>query len=533
MFNKLAITTALAVALSLPAWAQVPAGVKLAEQQTLRLAFPASPDTLDPTLLKYSSDLKTLRPVFDTITRLNNEGKYIPVAATGWDVSDDGLTWTFHLRPEAKWQDGKPVTAQDFVYAWQRLTDPQTAAPFGDYLVNANVLNAKEIFSKSKPASSLGVTALDDYTLQVQLTTPTPWLAQMFSATFTAPVRQDLIEKYGEQWTQIEHLVGNGPYKITAYTFNEKMVYSKWDGYWDAANVHLTQVQHDYIKDSNIAYLRYLAGEYPITEIPSQYVAQATRERPQEIIKVLSGRTVYFAFNPHRFSNQIVQALSLLTDRKLLTGQVLHANIPTSVFGAPYLEDLQEVKQQAWFSNTQAQNNQKAIELLQEAGYTPENPLVLTLSQIANGDNNKLYIATANIWKVNSKGAVILKQEALEPTALYAKFPKLDYDFIYAQYGFDYPQASTLYNAFLSNSPINNKRFIDPEFDRVLLQANVTADAQERAQLYAQANDILVSRSPFAPVWYQEILYLKKPELGGFYQGLALQYYRDMYIIAN
>ncbi|RIY37946.1 peptide ABC transporter substrate-binding protein [Psittacicella gerlachiana] len=506
-------------------------GAKLAPQQELRVAFPASPDTLDPNYLKYSADFRTLRPVFDTISRLNSEGKYVPVAAQSWQVSEDGLTWTFYLRKEAKWQDGKPVTAQDFVYSWQRLTDPNTAAPFGDYLVNANILNGKEIYARELPPSALGVKALDAYTLEVKLTAPVAWLPEMLSTPITAPIRQDLIEKYGEQWTKVEHLVGNGPYKISSYQFNEQMTYTKWDDYWDATNVHLTQIRHDYTKDTNVSYMRYLSGEYLFSEIPSQYLEKVQQERPQEVYKVLAGRTSYLAFNPFRIEPRVRQALSLLTDRKLLTSQVLKAHIPTSAFAFPYLADLEIIEQQDWFKNSQSTNNAQARELLKEAGYTPENPLVITLSQPISNENNKLYVAVANLWKTGSQGAVILKQEALEPVALYAKYPKLDYDFIFATYGMDYPQASTFYNIFLSYSPINNKRWQNPQFDQLLHQANTTIAKEQRQQLYAQAHELLIKDSPFEPLWYPENLILKKPELGGYYTGLALNYYRDMYIL--
>lgn len=519
---------------ALNAQAAVPAGTKLASNQTLKLAFPSSPDTLDPNLLKFGPDFRTLRPVFDTLTRLNNQGQYVPVAAERWEQSDDGLTWTFYLRKDATWQDGKPVTAADFVYSWQRLTDPKTAAPYGDYLVQANLVNAKEIFAGTKPASELGVKALDDYTLQVQLTAPVPWLYQMVSAVMTAPVRADLIARYGERWTNPANIVGNGPYKISQYRVNDRMIYSKWDGYWGAKDVTLTQVTHEYIKDPVTSYYRYLSGEFLVGEIPSQFRDTVEKERPNEVFQIPAGRTAYFSFNLERIPDPNVRlALSLLTDRNLLTKQVIRNYTPTSVFGSPYLSDLQDVKQQAWFSNSQTQNNARANELLKGAGYTAQNPLRLTLTQNASPENDKIYVALADLWRRATNGAVILRQEAVESTAYFDKYNRTDYDLIIASYGMDYTQASTLYNIFLSDSPINNKKWLSPEYDRLVLTANTTLDDKERAKLYAQANKVLVDGLQAAPVWYMETLLLKKPELGGYYTGLGVNYYRDMYITAK
>ncbi|MFC6276861.1 peptide ABC transporter substrate-binding protein [Psittacicella hinzii] len=517
-----------------PAYAVVPAGTKLAAQQTLALAFPASPDTLDPNLLKFSADFKTLRPVFDTLTRLNNEGKYIPVGATSWDVSDDGLTWTFHLRKEAKWQDGKAVTAHDYVYSWRRLTDPKTAAPYGDYLAQANVKNAKEVYSGKLPVSALGVKALDDYTIQVQLTYPTAWLYQMFSSVMTAPVRKDLIAKYGELWTNPDHFVGNGPYKIGYYRVNDQMVYDKWNGYWDAKNVHLTQVRHDYVKDPVTAYYRYLSGEYLVSDVPAQYLDLINKERPKEVFHVPAGRTAYFSFNTQRIPDANVRkALSLLTDRSMITKQIIKSNVPTSAFASPYLDDLELVKQQPWFKQAQKTNVATAVELLKQAGYTPANPLRLTLTQPSTPENDKIYVALAGSWRQASGGLIDLKQEAVEATSYYDKYNRTDYDLIIASYGMDYTQASTFYNIFLSDSPINNRKFISKEYDNLVVTANRSTDKATRQKLYAQANQVLVDGYQAAPLWYVETLILKKPQLKGYYTGLGVTYYQDMYIVAN
>ncbi|RIY32751.1 hypothetical protein CKF54_04260 [Psittacicella hinzii] len=508
-----------------------PAGTDLAKEQTIKLAFPSSPDTLDPNMLKFGPDFKTLRPVFDTLTRLNNLGEYVPVAAESWQQSEDGLTWIFKLRPEATWQDGKPVTAADFIYSWQRLTNPKTGAAYGDYLVQANIVNAKEIFSGKKAPEELGVRALDDYTIEVKLTAPVAWLPQMFSAVMTAPVRQDLIAKYGDAWTNPANLIGNGPYKVTYYRVNDRMVYSKWDKYWGAKDVTLTQVTHEYQKDPVAAYYRYLAGEFALSEVPAQYRDVINQERPNEVYKIPAGRTAYFSFNLQRIPDERVRlALSLLTNRQLLTEQIIHSNTPTSVFGSPYLSDLQDVKQQDWFFNSQEANNARANELLEQTGYSATNPLVLTLTQNASPENNKIYVALADIWRRATHGTVVLKQEAVESTAYFDKYNRTDYDLIIASYGMDYTQASTLYNIFLSDSPINNKKWLSPEYDKLVLTANSTINDAERAALYAQANQVLVNGLQAAPVWYVETLLLKKPNLQGYYTGLGVNYYRDMYL---
>ncbi|RIY37945.1 peptide ABC transporter substrate-binding protein [Psittacicella gerlachiana] len=510
----------------------LPPGVVLAKQQTLSFNLNTYPNTLDPTYMYYGVEFQTGRPVFDTLVRLDNQGNYIPAAASSWEQSEDGLTWIFHLRQGATWQDGVAVTADDFVYAWQRLTDPKTAAHYGDYLAVANLVNAREINEGKKDPSTLGVKALDAYTLEIKLTQPTAWLPEILGWLNTAPVRKDLIEKYGEAWTNPEHLVGNGPYKITQAVVNDHMVYQKWDDYWDAKNIYITEIRHEFINNPTMAYYKYLEGAYLVANIPNQFREKMRQERPHELTRISTLNTSWLTINPKYVPDaRVRQALSLLTDRQTMTQKVIGSHTPTTTLVPLRIRDGQLATQAPYFEQPQAHNNAQAIALLQEAGYSAQNPLKLTFLTSTNPEDVKIFVALQGMWKQNSGNIVQLEQEALETKVWQQRYRSANFQLLIASWSADFDQASSFYNLFISNSPFNQGMYANPEYDRYVNLANKELDAQKRAQYYAQANSILQQDLPVIPLWHVQNQILKSPALGGYYTENFIRYYRDMYLV--
>lgn len=188
-------------------------------------------------------------------------------------------------------------------------------------------------------------------------------------------------------------LIVNGPYRISSYKVNYNMVYSKWDGYWDVVNVHLTEVRHDYINDTTVAYL---ANEYLVTEVPAQFLDKVKAESSENFHQIITGCNQYFSSNTKRVPDvRLLKVLSLLIDRNFITQNIIKSGIITTAFVQPYLDDPQEVKQQDYFSKNQAENNQVALELLKQAGYSKDKPLNLTLTLVGTRENNKMYVALA------------------------------------------------------------------------------------------------------------------------------------------
>ncbi|RIY33593.1 hypothetical protein CJP74_01630 [Psittacicella melopsittaci] len=527
---------ALAVAcLSVNQFAQaayVPEGTKLAEKQEYRYNQVSSPDTLDPSLASYEDSFAVIRMLFDTLVRQDSRGDYIPWGAESWQVSKDGLTWTFNLRKNATWSNGKPITASDYVYSWQRLTDPKTGAPYGDYLATANVVNALQVNHGELAPSELGVKAVDDYTLEVKLTQPTPWFAQMLALAVLVPLPQETIAKHGDSWTNPDNIVTSGPFLLKTYLVNNTMDFEKNEKHFDAANTVITKVHFDFINNPNSNYYKYLTGEYPVTNIPVQFKRTVLQERPEEVVTLKQLGTYWLKFNNEKVTDPRVRtALALLVNRAVFTNQILGGNIPTAQITPPNIQDGQLIKQADWLNKPQAENNKKAVELLTAAGYSKDKPLVVNLLQSAGGNSGKYFVALQGWFRQGTDGLVELRQDAVEGRTVQQRVARGEYEVTISGWIADYDQVTTFFNNFTCNSPLNEFKYCNPEYDKVLSQASLESDAQKRQELYAKANDILLTDMPVAPLFNIESLALKSPALQGYNPNVQQRYINDYYFV--
>ncbi|MDX9374458.1 ABC transporter substrate-binding protein, partial [Salmonella enterica] len=227
------ILTAL-IAASAATAADVPAGVQLADKQTLVRNNGSEVQSLDPHKIEGVPESNVSRDLFEGLLISDVEGHPSPGVAEKWE-NKDFKVWTFHLRENAKWSDGTPVTAHDFVYSWQRLADPNTASPYASYLQYGHIANIDDIIAGKKPATDLGVKALDDHTFEVTLSEPVPYFYKLLVHPSVSPVPKSAVEKFGDKWTQPANIVTNGAYKLKNWVVNERIVLERNPQYWDNA----------------------------------------------------------------------------------------------------------------------------------------------------------------------------------------------------------------------------------------------------------------------------------------------------------
>lgn len=506
--------------------------VKLAANQNITVNFGSAPASLDPTYVGDQVSRDATSSVFDPLYRMCPDGKLCGAAATSHTISDDGLTWTFHLRPGATWQDGKPVTAQDFVYSWQRLMNPESAATYGDYFTLAHIVNAEDIAAGKKKPEELGVRAVDDLNLEVKLTQPVPWLDEILTYQATAPVRKDLIEKFGKEWTRPENIVGNGAYKLTKYIPNDRIEYVKWDKYWDATNVHITGYKAIFLNDPNASLLRYLQGELLVVGVPPSMKKQLRVERPEEIYEANRLTNWYLSFNVERIKDvRVRKAIALLTDQKFIVNNILAAGHATTIFAPTSVRDGQLQKEADWFSWPYEKRVEEANKLLAEAGVTPKNPLEIEFLLSNSRTGTQTFIAVQQQLQRNTKGALKVKSR-LEEFKLYLESAHAsNYDMRLAGWGADYNQASTFFTLALSNSIQNDAKYKSAEYDELVTAAAKSQDANTRAELYAKANEVLQRDVPVSILWWSTVLGLRSPALGGFNPNINDRFVRDYYVI--
>lgn len=534
--KHLFLTTALALSLAVPAMAaEVPEGTKLADKQELNFWVLDAIKTMDPQKNTDRSGSDVLRQVFEGLLNEDAKGAMIPGAAESYDVSDDKLTYTFHLR-DAKWSNGDPVTAGDFVFAWQRLADPATASEYAWYIELMNVVNAKEIVAGEKKPEELGVKAIDDKTLEVKLTGPTPYFLKTLGHTSTYPVPQKVVQAEGDNWTQPGKLVSNGAYVLDSHNLGVDLVIKKNDNYWDAAKTVLTQVRFVTVNDENIALTRYQAGELDwVDSLPAGQFPRLQQEMPDQAVSVPDACSYTYLFNlsdkgPEALKDlRVRQALSYAIDRDIIVDKVLQGGQKPAYWWTHWAVEGFQAPDPEYSHWTQAERVEKAKALLAEAGYGEGGkPLKLTIQYNTSENHKKLAVAVQQFWKAIGVQAEIANYEWKVHTDRMQ-----NQDFEVARYAWcgDYNEPSTFLDYFRS-SGMNNGKWANAEFDKLLDEART---AQDTGALYKKAEEILIGDMALAPTYFYAKAQVIKPDLMGVPKENVLNnwYAKDLYRVAQ
>ncbi|CAI1547931.1 Periplasmic oligopeptide-binding protein precursor [Serratia proteamaculans] len=514
--------------------AEVPAGTQLAATQELVRANGYEPATLDPNLAESNVEFYIFNDLFEGLLRVGKNGEVIPALATQWE--NQGNVWTFHLRPEAKWSNGDPLTAEDFVFSWRRLTDPKTASPYGSYLASAYVLNAAEINAGSKPPSELGVKALDAHTLQVTLAEPNSYLLKQLVHFPVLPVNQKVVEKYGKDWTQPKNFVGNGAFRLAQWVVNEKVVVERNSQYWDNAHTVLSKVTFLPLQGfPEVA--RFRAGEIELgySAPPELYQQLKSSLGEEQLVTYPLLSTSYFAFNNRQapFNDvRVRQALNLALDKEIIATKVLgYGQQPAWTFtptGAGGYT-LRAGEAAGW---SREQRIAQAKKQLTAAGFNAEHPLRFTLLYSNDPTIKKIVIAASAMWKKNLGVEVTLQNQ--ERKVVLDNINNGQYSVAFSRWLADYNDPSTFLNVFRSTSSENSAKYANQNYDRVLHQATAAQTPQQVQQYFQQAEDLLSAETPVAPVYYEANATLVKPYVKGIdFTRQGPLYDKNVYIIAH
>ncbi|MBE2897850.1 oligopeptide ABC transporter substrate-binding protein OppA [Pasteurellaceae bacterium 20609_3] len=541
--SKLSLAIALGVStLSLSALAaQVPAGTELADKQELIYNNSSEPASLDPAKIQGDVEGNVTHQLYEGLVTSDNDGKILPGVAKSWEHSDDYKTWTFHLRDNAKWSNGDPVTAQDFVYSWQRLTDPKTASPYQTFLEFASVKNVKDVITGKKPPSELGLKALDDHTFVMELDAPVPYIDKLVEHYALLPVNKNVVEKYGDQWTKVGHLVGNGAFKLDDHRVNEKIVLVRNPHYWDNEHTVLNKVTYLPIVEASTDVNRYRAGEVDITgkSLPPEMFQKLKKELPDELLVSPILCTYNFEFNTKKapFDDaRVRRALAMSLDRNIITDKVLaQGQKPAYVFTPPAVLGSDGIKDPEWASWSQDKRNEEAQKLLAEAGFTKDKPLNFSLLYNTDENHKKVAIAANSIWKKNLNGAVNMKLENQEWKTYIDTRHSANFDVARAGWCADYNEPTTFLNYYLSNFTANTAFYNNPEYDKLMADAKVNATDEGRAEDYGKAEALLNQDMPAINVYHYVQPRLVKSYVKGFAADNPTQayYMKDVYIIKH
>ncbi|HBH64678.1 MAG TPA: oligopeptide ABC transporter substrate-binding protein OppA, partial [Erwinia persicina] len=512
-------------------------GIELAAKQELVKGNGAELQSLDPHKIEGVPESNVNRDLLEGLVISDTKGHPIPGVAESWD-NKDGKVWTFHLRKDAKWSNGEPVTAQDFVYSWQRLSDPKTASPYASYLQYGHLENIDDIIAGKKSPDTLGVKAVDAHTLEVTLSEPVPYFYKLLIHPSMSPVYKPAVDKFGEKWTQPANWVGNGAFKLSEWVVNERIVLVRNTDYWDNKDTKLDKVTFLPISSEVTDVNRYRSGGSDMTynNMPIELFQKLKKDIPGEVHVDPYLCTYYYEINNQKppFNDPRVRAaLKLGIDRDIIVTKVKgQGDLPAYSYTPPYTEGI-KLTPPEWFGWTQEKRNEEAKKLLAEAGYTADKPLTFSLLYNTSDLHKKLAIAASSIWKKNL--GVNVKLENQEWKTFLDTRHQGNYDVARAGWCADYNEPTTFLGTMQSNSSNNTSHYKSEAFDKAMDAALSSPDEATRATRYADAEKILDKDSVIVPVYYYVNARLVKPYVGGYTGKDPLDnvYDKNLYIIKH
>ncbi|OBT13438.1 oligopeptide ABC transporter substrate-binding protein OppA [Vibrio sp. UCD-FRSSP16_10] len=513
----LAIATCLTTSLpTFVAASPVPAGTLLAAKQELVRSNDAEVATLNPLNAEGLPEMHVIRDLFEGLVIQDAQGNVIPGMAERWE-NEKNQVFTFYLRPDAKWSNGDPVTASDFVYSLRRAVDPLTASPNAWYLKLTNIANAKQIIEGKQAPEQLGVTAIDAHTLRFNLDKPVPYFLAMLVHTVMMPVHQASIKAHPDTWARPGNLVSNGAFVLDKWVVNEKITLKRNSNYWNDRETTLNQVTYIPFENQMSAYNRYRSGEVDITsDVPAQMAQKLQKELPDayQISPLLC--TYYYAFNTQRAplnDARVRQALSYSIMRDVVTNGITDSgHLPAYTFAhkevAGFKASLPE-----YAKLSQKQRDEKARELLKEAGINKDNPASLNLLYNTSESHKSIAVGIAAMWNKTLGLNVTLENQ--EWKSYLDSRKNGQFDILRASWCGDYNEASTFLSLFTSDNDRNFAFYANPEYDEVMKQAQTETEVSKRNKLYDKAEGILSADMPIAPIYFFMQARLVRPNVGG------------------
>jgi oligopeptide transport system substrate-binding protein len=478
----------------------------------------AEPQSLDPGRVFDGPGTELVRQLFEGLTRYDPKTLApLPGMASSWETSEDGLTWTFHLRA-AQWSDGRAVTATDFAYAWTRVLDPLTGAQYANMLW---VIRNGEAYTRGKlrDPAQLGIRARDEKTLVVTLQYPAPWFLELTAYSPFMPLRRDVVERFGERWTRPEHMVSNGAFKLQSWRLRYEMVLVKNPTYWDAANVRLEKVVAMAVEDGRAALRLYQTGTLDWMGSNAQVPPESEPfVRGFEDFVSAPRLGVYFLWlqtqKPPLDDLRVRQALSLAIDRQRIVQFVLKG-------GQRALDHL--VPDALLHESTGYRSPkglgfdpERARALLAEAGY-PGGRGLPPLTYHYNTDESHRQIAEAvqAMWREHLGVRVQLYN--MEYKVHLDRRKQGDFQIARGGWWADYADPSTFLELFRPGSTQNDARWNDEGYGQLLEAALRAPSATERNRLYAEAEARVIADSPMLPIYVYAYSDFVKPYVKGIH----------------
>lgn len=509
-----------------PEAAPAPAATESSEKVVFRIANGAEPESLDPAQVQGVPEHRILQAIFEGLTVVDASGKPAPGVAESWDISEDGTVYTFHLREDAVWSDGVPVTAQDFVYSWTRELDPATAAPYA-WFPAMFIKGAAEFNAGTAGPEALGVKALDDHTLQVELIGPLPYVLGALEHYSFAVVPQHAIEKYGKDWIKPENFVGNGPFVLTEWNPQDKIVVTKSETYWDKDNVALDEVVFYASDDNNTNYNMYIAGQIDWnTSVPVDMLDSVMMRPDYQVAPQLS--TYYYTINVTKAplnDVRVRKAISYAIDRETLVDTVTKAGQIPCWGIVPYMNGYDGLGEAQY-------DPEYAQQLLAEAGY-PNGVGFPTISLLYNTDDSHKAIAEYVQQQLKQNLNINIVLENQEWATYLSNRNSGNFDIARAGWVGDYEDPNTFLDMFVTGAGMNGGKYSNEQYDLLIREAATMEAGADRMEVLLTAEDILINQDQaIIPFYYYVSQNLIDTTKWGGWETNTMDYHpvKDVYL---
>jgi len=504
----LALTVAFGAALASP----------VAAESVYRRGSQGDAATLDPQKTSTVPESDVLLDLFEGLLTYDAKGQLAPGVATSWTISADGLTYTFKLR-DAKWSNGDKLRASDFVFSFRRMLDPATGGQYANIFYP--IRNAEAINKNKQSPTTLGISALDDSTLEIKLEKPTPYMLGLLAHQTAVPIEQANVEKFGADFVRAGNLVSNGAFKLQEFTPNNQTVLVRNENFHDAANVKLDKEIFYPLEDRAAALRRFQAGEIDsYSDVPADQVKFIRANLKDQFRLAPYLGTYYFCINTKKppFDDvRVRQALSMVIDREFLAEQIWGGTmIPGYSLVPPGVANYGEPAMMAWKDVSPIEREDKAKALLKEAGYGPGGkPLKIEIRYNTSENHKATSVALADMWKPLGVETSLVNTDIKTHYALLQGGG--DYDVARAGWIGDYSDPQNfLFLGLSDNKTLNYSHYSNAEYDALMHKADGERDLVARAKLLAEAEAILMRDQPMIPLLYYSSKNLISPKLKGW-----------------
>jgi oligopeptide transport system substrate-binding protein len=477
-----------------------------AAEQTMTIAWGAEPPSLDPGLATDTTSANVINAIMDPLVKLNPDTlEAEPSLAESWDI--EGTTVTFHLREDGRWTNGDPVTAQDYVYSWTRTLDPELAADYAYQLygiVGAAEYNGCER-NCARMADAIGLTAVDDFTLQVELTSAQPWFIQQASHHSFLPVHQATVEQFGDAWTDPGNIVTNGPFMLESWEHEATIDLVKNPDWRDADSVSLERIEGRIIVDGTTRVQAFEAGEVDVLDgagLPPEEIERLKQEPYYEQYPALG--TYYYGFNVDNITDvNERRALSLAINRQIITDEIDRTGRDQSTGMTPNgMPGFDEINPESpWLP---AEGDLAQAQELRSQVASPHDQLNLFHNDAPG--HKEIAVAVQDMWSELGVQTTIKAQEWAQYLEFLGPPPNNAVDVYRLGWIYDFPDAINGLELFTCDSGNNNTSWCNEEFDALVEQSRGEEDETARFELYAQMEDIMFGEDgevPLTPImWY-------------------------------